>query len=472
MRPSTYVLASVVLLLAASGCTQEKQPSAIDLKGEAPPNIVFVLMDALRADCVTAQRQGNPIMPGLKRLAEQEAFFVPRAVTPCTWTKPAMASLFTSLYFDTHQVRYDFSVVDGKKLTDALAAEFETMAEVFKASGYNTLCVQTNPHLSRGLGFAQGFDEYVVKDGTTPADAVTDAALGLVEHARSPFLLYVHYMDTHVPYDPPPAHIHAVGGAPEILEEDRPAIDDFVAYLMDWGYYTYGIKKERKFRDLSEQGKEVVRAQYYGAAHFLDEHVLRLVEAVQRSHSNTYFALTADHGEELWEHGGMGHGLTLYSEVLDVPFLLMGPGIEVQTVGKPVQTLGLLPTLTSCAGITPRALWQGVDLRDQPTTPAFSRTMASQPRLGVDEAAVIEAPFKLIARHGLRVFELYRFDQDRGDTRDIAGALPAEGLRLKSLLEKHLAAARRVVDLQEGQGKAQISEELSEQLRAMGYFGD
>ena len=162
------------------------------------PNIVLIVMDAFRQDRLGAQRNGIPLTPYLDAQRSKAAVFS-NAVTTCTWTRPAMASLFTSLYLDAHQVIFNEPVPGESGLSDALAPSLPIISSVLKAAGYHTVGIQANGNLFPEFGFNRGFDVY-----RTALDAkgtlLTDWAMEELNGSPEPFFFYVHYMDPHLPY--------------------------------------------------------------------------------------------------------------------------------------------------------------------------------------------------------------------------------------------------------------------------------
>ena len=82
-------------VMALGSCARDDDPR---------PNVLLLVLDAFRAERIGAVR-GVPVAPVLTDLAARSRYF-PRGITPCSWTKPAMASVLTALYADTHQVRF------------------------------------------------------------------------------------------------------------------------------------------------------------------------------------------------------------------------------------------------------------------------------------------------------------------------------------------------------------------------------
>ena len=232
-------------------------------------NVVFVLIDALRADQIEGTRNGVPLMPYLNGLS---AVRFKNATSPASWTLPAMASLFTSQYVDTHGV-----FAQGT----ALPANLQSMAAWFKQAGYSTVGIQTNGNLSAQRGFGQGFDQYdAIIDGF--AENVTAHTLADTQSLTQPFFLYTHYLDPHMPYIPPQSYRALLGyPAPTLPPAEQAIAEDFIPYFWDHLDYVMGVKPAPTYPDLSPVGRDSVRALYDAEARYTDDQV-RIARAIQQ----------------------------------------------------------------------------------------------------------------------------------------------------------------------------------------------
>ena len=232
--------------------------------------------------------------------------------------------LFTSLYVETHQVVYDTDVGEETGAYAVLPQELVTVATLLKDAGYTTLAIQSNGNLSPEFGYSRGFDVYRAALDV-PGVVVTDWAIEEMRRAQGPFFLYAHYMDTHVPYDPPQGYRDMMGYAPEsLLPEEREIVEHFRDYLMAHCKVKTGQLSRLPFTPLSEAGREAVRCLYDACVRYTDDEVRRLVESVQAKSPDTVFVILADHGEHFWDHDLLGHGITLYNCELRIPLFLFG----------------------------------------------------------------------------------------------------------------------------------------------------
>ncbi|MBI2423736.1 MAG: sulfatase [Candidatus Hydrogenedentes bacterium] len=415
------------------------------------PNVLFITMDTLRSDRIAAVRNGQPVMPFLSRAVNEGAHFT-RAISPCSWTKPAMASIFTGVSPEAHGVIYTSKKdANGNDASDVLSPEWMTLAEWLRVRGYSTWAYISNANLEKSFGFAQGFDaaDYVYKNGAS-APEVTDAALGKLSALKPPFLLYAHYMDPHSPYTPPALHKDALGPFPQTTAYDNTLLDnpmEFMRYYMDCAKIMLGLQEQPTVPPLSPGGQAAVEHLYDAEVRFMDEAIERLVTAVRKSRPNTLVVLVSDHGEEFWERGGMGHGTTLFQEQVHVPLVLMAPDIAPRKIDTTVSTLDLLPTFAAYLKIPGLSRWEGRGLlAPSEPRPVFAFSKASEQDLQVHIDAIYEDGHVLIQDHGHGWERLFRHETDPGEQQDIAASDPARAAAMREKLEAHIRQSRAALN--------------------------
>jgi arylsulfatase A-like enzyme len=285
------LLLAAVCALAFAGCAQAP--------GENRDNVVIVVIDTLRRDHLATYGYPRNTAPFLGELARGGASF--KGLSPSSWTKPATASLLTGLHPVRHQA------IDR---WDRLPDEAVTLAQRFHRRGYGTLAASTNGWVSPVFGFDRGFDRFIL-DKNQDGKVLNRDLFPALDGLKPPFFLYVHYVDPHAPYAPEtgwdgrplPAALRAAG--PVTVEE----LDGAHAYPRSPAFLA-------RVRDL-----------YDGEIRAADDDLRELVGQLERRGlmKSTVLVVTADHGEELGEHGRMSHGQTLYQEVLRVPLVIHAP---------------------------------------------------------------------------------------------------------------------------------------------------
>ena len=463
----------VVCLLL--GCNAHADPPVATPPTRAHPNVVLIVVDTLRADRLTAKHGDIPVMPKLRRIAQQGWWFK-NALAHAPWTKPSVVSILTGLYPKTH------GVIGSMKLSLKANEEappfegpppgLEAAGEYFKRNGYATMAVQTNRLLRAVDGYARGFDQYIeAKDADAePVNATLYRAAGKLS---TPFFLYVHYMDPHSPYNPPEPHRSAFGALPALSLSDAEIFKEastFNSYYMDRMLHDFGQKPQRDFAMLGESGRAYTRALYDGDCHYVDAQMARLLENILKQWPNTIFVVTADHGEELWDHGDVGHGKTLYQELVHVPLVVLAPNTEAREVDTRVESIDILPTIAALAGLQGNPAWQGRNLaqEDLSARPVFSETDGSFVEAGLSLQAVIEGDKKLIRdRNGTA--QLFDIHADPREQHNLIESAPAVKARLLDLLDEHNMACLAHPLAKQSPTRTALDPDMVEKLRALGY---
>lgn len=470
-RRGTVVAVAMVVFMVLGGYVMPRWLGSVLMP--RPPSVIFVLVDTLRADYLGAYGFDGPVSPNLDRLAGESVLFE-RAFAQAPWTKPSIASLFTSLAPETHRVlTHDGKYGAEDESTGALPQEATTLAESFAKAGYATAAFVANPWMLREHGFAQGFDVWDQRQGLglPPRAAVLFAAARKWLAGRDrdqPFFLYLHLMDVHGPYNAPDADYAAVRDSAG-LGPDRALTPDEKAQLRPYLLRAPWVAQGGGDR------LRTWRARYAAGVHAMDRQLGGFLAELARSGvlDDAIVVVTADHGEELADHGGWDHGFRLYDHQLRVPLLVRLPGGEDGggRVGEVVSLIDLMPTLLKQGGIAAPVGVQGRDL-----SPLLAGSGA-QPPAGVSFAGGVKwnpamrslrsPEWKLIEDGGAGATQLFDVARDPGEQRDLAAARPAERRALAAELAAHqqkLAASPALAREQ-----AEVSDEMKQRLEALGY---
>jgi len=444
-------------------------------RSSAPPSMVFVLVDTLRADYVGAYGFEGDVSPHLDRVARESIVF-DNAFSQAPWTKPSIASLFTSLYPEQHGViahlgRYGVAGGEGPGAS-ALPSRATTLAEILRRAGYATAAFVANPWIQRSLGFAQGFDVFDARDvgNEVPASRLFGKALAwLARRDRSrPFFLYLHLMDVHGPYEAPRADYDLLRGSPG-LGPPRPLTAGEVARRMPYLMRGGGPPGDPATR-------EAWRAAYAAGVRVLDRQLGGFVDELSRDGvlDHAVLVIASDHGEELVDHGGWGHGGSVYDEQIRVPLMIrlprgLGGGRRVERV---VSLIDLMPTLLGMAGAPSPPGIAGHDLgavlaggdRDGPGA-AYASGVKWRP----DVMAVRTREGKLI-RAGSGATVVFDLAADPGERRASPGVSAPRAAELAALLDAHRAALAAGPSLRRRTGA--MAPGTRDKLRALGYLDD
>ncbi len=420
-----------------------------------PPNVVFVIVDTLRADRVGAQRGGEPLTPHFDRLRARSLAF-DACWSTSSWTLPSVATLLTSNHGGQH----------GAWLNDrGLGTGLDTLAERFAAAGYATGAFTGGTFVSQAFGLDRGFAEFDSEAGGV--EPVLARARAFLDRAGAgPWFLLLHTYEVHSPYEPPEAVQERVverylASHPEQPIEDPPEPNVFNA--------RYGPNTPAAITELlAELYDEEVRytdAQFGAFFDELDERGLFDASVV---------VLTSDHGEEFGEHGYLGHGDSLYAEQLHVPLLVHLPGgaRAGEVDSRPVSHLDVAPTLLDAAGRWSSAgTFTGMSLLGEGRSPIYATRQSEQAGL---LRSVREGEHHYLSgryyweRATGAADELYSLDEDPGERENLAGKLPELGPRLRA----RLLGLSQVFDrARSGLGREVNHPSVSQDMRALGYTG-
>ena len=410
------------------------------------PNVVIVMIDALRADHLGYYGYERDTSPHIDALAAESVFFE-NAFAQSPWTKPSIPTLFTSLYPIQHGVYEGESPGSSGFLeSDILGEEFRTVAESFREAGFRTAGFVQNAHLLASQGFAQGFDVY--DQGNYDAPEINRKFLAHIDEAPGkPFFAYLHYLDAHWPFRPGHPFADRYVESPDyqgIFERDnwrglRDRINEGTIQLAD--------------ADVAH-----LVALHDGGIREMDHYLGELLEALRQRGlmDNTLIVLTSDHGEELMDHGKVGHGGTLFEEVTRIPLMVRRPrGAGPRRVATPARLLDVYPTVLASAGIEAPPGLEGHNLLDgsRETPEVLSETRVKR-RYRV---SVRDGSWKYVATY--RALSPSRIDPDRPET---FGLQPGTRLKVEGLYDDEgqlIADKVRVIDSDDDD--VEVSERIS-----------
>lgn len=402
-RSPLSVFAGVSLGLLCAACTTEDPPApapSAQPPAAAPtpkgPDILVVVIDTLRADHLSLHGYERPTSPRLDALAKEGLWFN-RAYAQSGWTLASFASLLTGLYPHQHNVSRDGCLPDQ---FGRMAPATVTLAEALKASGYATAAWMNNTFLAPDFGLNDGFDvyDYQGATNTTHRSGTETVAAGLawldtLEKDQRSFLM-LHFMEPHLDYAPPD-DIHgtfAKGPRPEALA--YPSSPNPFSLLQQGGL------------TLNEADLGYLKALYDEEILAIDRALGALVDGLKARGrlDNTLLVITADHGEEFWEHGRFEHGHDLWSELTRVPLVVHGPGLpKTGRVDTIVEHVDLVAGLAEVAGAEMGEL-PGVNFLDIAANPPAARVAMSDNCLyGPSCVSLIDDTHRLMLRHQLKL---------------------------------------------------------------------
>ncbi len=401
------------------------------------PNLLLVVVDTLRFDHLGLYGYSRGTSPELERLAARGVTF-DRHVSHGAQTVPSTLSMLLSQLPVEHGFVHRF---DGQfaKSPPRYPPELVFLGEVFAEQGYRTAAFVGNPFLSPANGFEQGFAhfEHAVHEDRALVDGAVAWLRANGRQTAAPFLVYVHLMDVHWPYDPPPRY----------ADRYRPPGKGHLVY------------RNGPAPRVGKRNLRYTVATYDAGINVADEMIGELVDELDALGvaEDTIVAVTSDHGEEFLEHEGLGHGTTAYGELVRVPLVLVYPRkLEPgQRVVHLTQHLDLAPTLLSLAGIAKPASFRGGSVFQEP------------------EVAYTEGgPWRAAYADGHKL--VWNLATDRTALYSVADALdqtPVEDPEREALLRRRLEAYTQRAAGAAGspsRGRDWSADEL-ESLRVLGY---
>ncbi len=421
--------------------------------GGRPRNVIIYLVDTLRAGHLGCYGYKRPVSPHIDAFARQSAVFR-HTVAQSSWTRPTTTTILTGLLPRTHNV---FSH------RDALAPQAVTLAERLREAGYHTAGFVTNPNVAPNFGLDQGFELYrLLGPRRRTAAGVNERTAEWLDsewRKDAPFFLYLHTMEPHAPYDPPPAFLRRF--APGLR---NPA----------WTRMEFVEALEKGDAVGTPEVRQGLRNLYDAEIAANDEAFGALVDLlVQRKlWDDTVIVLVADHGEEFGDHGGWEHGRTLYDEMLDVPLIVRVPGTGGKVVERQAQQVDVVPTILDALGLPLPAGLEGrslLTLADGPGVdpqeePAFSWLEERS----LQSAAVTTPDWRLVEKR-FPVSGTFLYDRraDPGENHNLAGEQPVRAGYLWTQLR---AAERSRLGTLKAREAKPLDPETQNQLKALGYL--
>lgn len=455
-------------------------------------NVIIILVDCLRADhlgCYGYTRKTSPFIDDIAR----SGIIFENCISPSSWTVPSVASLFTGLYPQQHGINKS-GIIIIESLT--------TLQEVLEEQAVTTAAFVTNNFLNSKFGYAKGFHYYfdyycqpVFKEylasrlfffnallyfkneifnprlvqhhrywslgvppfnlkGMLTSEMVTDDVLEWIQINRDkPFYIYIHYMDLHGPYD--------VMGSPVFDNKTYP----------------------------TQSRKEKTINVYDGRIVYVDKQIHRIWEYLNQLNMSekTLLIITADHGNEFYDHKGRGHGHTLYEELIRVPLIVVNPYLPKigQRVEKQVSLIDIPTTVLDFINLKPPEQMKGESLLTLSTDslhglePSYDlsytksgkrrlRTKAGRSRIRrvILESLRVDNKWKIIVGSDGKT-ELYNLKKDKKEQKDLSDIKPF----MVEVLKKKLAEeSSKLKSLAPKKEEHKLSPDVKNKLRALGYL--
>jgi len=306
-------------------------------KGRTGRNVILISVDTLRADHLGCYGYERDTSPNIDALAADSALFY-NTYASSPWTLPSHVSLLTARNGVHHQVYHDDESMDPDMMT---------LAEAFASEQYACAAFTGGGFVSPVYGFSQGFDTYDVGVGGVfhqdSAERVFQAASKWIDrHVERDFFLFLHTYQVHSPYAcPPPYKVMYLN-------------DESLFGNVDLIHHLGG--KDSLYREIPELERQNIIDLYDGEIRYTDEKLVGpLLSKLKEMdlYDRTLVVFISDHGEEFFDHGGWGHGHSLYDESLKVPLIVKFPNssFRAKKCDNVVSLVDLMPTIMEVMGL-------------------------------------------------------------------------------------------------------------------------
>jgi len=333
--PVVTVGALITISLLGPFSSQNTPGASVSQGLEEKPNILWIVMDTVRPDHLSCYGHYHSTTPRIDMIASEGTLFE-HCISAGSWTFPSHASMFTGMFPSKH---------GGDEEHYWLDDELQTIAEVLHWNGYKTFGYSNNAAAGHLRYLNQGFatweetplgerevgseladhlkieaakrylhNRYLEDEGARRTNEVVRGWIADAHEDRTPFFVFINYMEAHAPWDPPESY------ATRYLSEN---IDLAQAMRVNQGAYGYVTGR----LEMSDDHFDVIRALYDGEISYLDFRMGQLFDYLIELDilDNTVVIITSDHGENFGEHHLMGHFLCVYDTLLHVPLIIRYP---------------------------------------------------------------------------------------------------------------------------------------------------
>ncbi len=411
-------------------------------------NCILITIDSLRADHLGCYGYKNIKTPNIDELSFEGVKF-----TNAYANSPGTPSSFPAILSSTYPMMYG-----GYGRLSKLRPYIPEVIKDENGKIY-TIGINSNPFLSRHFGYHRGFDFFyddilstkkvnrkLIKKGKrliytflgappyTTGYALNKIAKKQIERAKNnPFFMWIHYMDVHVSY----------------VYKNRLKNIIYHKKLKGINRLVIDVARGRNYSVPENKSSEVIKLYDEGVKR-VDDIVGDLTEFLQKKGilDNTLIILTADHGEEFMEHGGLCHMPKLYDELLHIPLIISSPSLERKKVTKLVDHLDLAPTIAETLNVKSDVLWFGRSLLSK----IKSKNVISEVANTVTSAEVQKEEWKITVRNNRwklhfyvknNRFELYDIVNDPSEKEDVSKEEEEVFQKLKLVVDAHVMLVKK-----------------------------
>jgi len=351
-------------------------------------NVIIIVIDCLRGPQLSFRGYHRETTPFLDSF---DAKF--RAISASNWTYSSVASLLTGLYPHNHNAIMGGKIKNFEQLENlyTIRKQVVTLPEILRLLGYRVYfgtAISMASNLLKGRVIPHEYDWRI-----SAGRLITDLT-NWISKKSSPFFAYLQLGDLHEPLNPPHNFRNFFGEVKDLPKIDR------------WNFGKLERQQGARFQE------------YRGNRILLYDNTLRYVDhAIEKFYAtlkdrglldSTILIVTADHGEEFWEHAaleaenfydprgayGVGHGHNVFNEIIEIPLLISGPGVPEGQSSRPISQVDIMPTVLDLLEVRHKLKFDGQNIlvEEKPGRPLLSEACC----FGYEKKALIIGRFKLI----------------------------------------------------------------------------
>ena len=446
MKSPGKTLLYLLLLTPALGCFSPSPPP----ESEKPKNrqsfdVILISIDTLRANHLGCYGYHRDTSPYMDSLADSGILFE-QTFAQSSWTAPSHQSLFRS------------------RLPSRFSQNDLVIPEAFQRNGYLTAAFVGGGFISQEFGFDRGFQHFreFRKGAFSQIYPAFEEWYLETLNKPNPRFVFLHTYNTHTPFKP------SAESTALFTEGSKPNHTPMETWnFLQWSQHRKQYAHTEADLTLNDFDLENYTALYDATIRDTDVYIGNLIRLLKENnrYDQTIIVLLSDHGEEFWDHQALGHGHTLYNEVLQVPLIIKLPrdtlkGTRVETL---VNLLDVFPTLLQLAGLEIPTNLEGSSLIPLFREPGAHRLSRAQ--LTKDTDSIIAFPWKLIWNRSDQTRKLFYLEDDPGETTEVN-----DHPQIKDLLFQRIGEVGHQGVASPEETALNASEELKEQLRALGYL--
>jgi len=406
-------------------------------------NIVFIVVDTLRASRLGCYGYPLPTSPTIDRLAEEGVRFE-RAFAPGIPTTPAHTTIFTGMHPLSHNIVCHGGTAD-------LDRRIPVFPELLQRGGFTTAAVDNLYNIKPWL--ARGYEYYVNPASRhrlnlmVTCEEINSRAIPWIRsHASEKFFLFLHYWEPHTPYLPPMRYRKFYPSGRDPFSTDHTSLEPMKRQPF-WDMF-----KDTWFDKLGPvTDADYIASLYDAEIRHVDDGIAAIMETLDETGltGETLVVLTGDHGESMYQHDIFFDHHGLYEDVIHVPLIMRCPGRipAGHTVCPMVQHLDIAPTFLSIGGCPTPSNMEGRNLWPLATNATENggwervicceSTWQSKWAIRTDDSKLIVA--RAQDQHGMPPRELYDLIADPLEQSNLANKLPKQVSALEQELESWIS---------------------------------